>query len=158
MKRTLFILTLVIIFLSVTVAFAQGRPEWVVQVKQTLKQKETAWKIEDGLLNDSGALYEESFLFKKGAFTGVVEIDVYYVLTNPEETFGGLVTLTDNLSKREKKTKLPGLGDEGYMWTSGNASDYTKIMFKKDKTFVSIWLPGRALAQRVAKHVAAHMP
>ncbi len=158
MKRTVSILAFVITFLSTTGAFAQGRPEWIGQVKQTLKQKETAWKIEDGLLNDSEVMYEESFRFKKGAFTGVVEIDVYYILTNPEETFGGIVTVTDNLSKREKKTKLPGLGDEGYMWTSSNAGDYTKILFKKDKTFVSIWLPGRALAQRVAKHVAAHMP
>jgi len=152
-------LVLVVLFLSVTGGFAQGRPAWIGQVEQTLKQKETAWKIGDGLINDHGAtMYEESFLFKKGALTGVVEIDVYYVLTNPEETFGGLVTVTDNLSKRAKKTKLAGLGDEGYMWTSSDRNDYTKILFKKDITFVSIWLHGRATAQRVAKHVAAHIP
>lgn len=159
MIRTIFILTVVILFVPITGVVAQGRPDWMVQVENTLKQKETAWQIGPGLVNDTGASYSESFRLKKGAFTASVQITAYYILENPDETFTGLVTASDNImGKRQKKTTLEGLGTEAYMWSGSNADDYTTVFFKKDKIFVTVFMPGRATAQRFAKHVASHIP
>jgi hypothetical protein len=81
------------------------------------------------------------------------------MLINPKETFGGEVTAYDNMmGAKLTKSKLNGLGDEAYMWSGKNASDYTTVAFKKGKIFVRIFLPGRSTAQRFAEHIAAHIP
>ena len=154
-----FVLAFLFISLSAIVVSGQGRPEWIGQVEETLKREEPLWKIGEGLVNDSGASYGESFRLTKGAQTGAVQIEVYYILTNPDETFSGLVTATDNIhGKRQKKTKLDNIGTEAYMWAGSNAGGYATVMFKKDRTFVTVFVPGKATAQRFAKHVANTLP
>jgi len=158
MIRKICTLALVIFFLSVTGAYAQGRPEWIAKVSETIKLKEPTWKIGEGLVNDQGASYTESIRLTKGGVTGAIEMTSYSILTNPEETFTGLVTVTDNLTRKSrKKVKLAGLGDEGYMW-AGNAADHATVFFKKDRVFVTVFLPGRANAERFARLVASHIP
>ncbi len=157
MIKTIFTLGLVIAFLSATGALAQGRPEWMAKVGETIRLKEPAWKIGDGLVNDQGASYTESIRLTKGGVTGAIQMTSYSILTNPEETFTGLVTVTDNLTRKSRKMKLAGLGDEGYMW-AGAAADHTTVFFKKDRVFVTVFLPGRANAERFARLVASHIP
>ncbi|MEP6704765.1 MAG: hypothetical protein ABJB34_08165 [Acidobacteriota bacterium] len=158
MFKTKFILTLGILFLSATVAFGQGRPEWIGQLESTIRQKEPQWKIGDHLVsNDAPEIYSESFRLTKAGVTGAVEITIYTVLINPIETFHGLVTANDNMM-RQRKTVLSGLGDEGYMWAGARPTDHVTVFFRKGKTYVSVFLPGKAAARRFAKHVADHMP
>jgi hypothetical protein len=158
MITRIFIFAAMVLSVFIANGVAQSRHEWIGKVKETIKLEEPAWKIDGSIVNNDGAHYAESIRVKKGSYTGVVEITVYDILTNPEETFTGLVTVRDNLSRRQKKTRIEGLGDEAYMWAGSNADDYTSIYFKKDKTFVSIYLPGRTTAQRIAKHVGAKIP
>jgi hypothetical protein len=157
--KALFVSAFLFISHPAIVVSGQGRPEWIGQVKEALKREEPLWKIGEGLVNDSGASYGESFRLTKGAQTGAVQIVVYYILTNPEETFSGLVTATDNINgKRQTKTKHDGIGTEAYMWAGSNAGGYATLIFKKDRTFVTVFLPGKATAQRVAKLVASQIP
>ncbi len=152
-------LALLLVSLSAVEVSGQGRPGWIGRVEDTLRREEPLWKIGDRLVNDQGASYTESIRLKKGPSTGAVQMTVYYILTNPEETFTGLVTATDNIhGKRKKKTRLDGIGTEAYMWPGRNAGDYATVMFKKDKTFVEVFMPGKATAQRVAKHIAGQIP
>ena len=159
MNKFFFAFAFVIISLSTLGIRGQGRPEWLGRFEDTLKAKEKLWKIDNRLVNADGSLYSESFRLKKGAFTGAVQIQAYYILENPDETFTGLVLASDNImGKRQTKTKLEGLGTEAYMWSGNNADDYTTVFFKKDKIFVTVFMPGRATAQRFAKHVASQIP
>ena len=156
MKKAL-IFAIVILSFSAVSAVAQGKPAWISDVETAIKQKEPTLKIGAHLADENPSSYSESFKLQKSGLTGSVEITIYKILSNPEETFGGRVTVFDNLL-RIKRSKLTGIGDEAYMWAGNNADDYATVFFKKGKTFVSVFLPGKAMAQRVAKLVASHIP
>jgi hypothetical protein len=148
-----------IVFLSVAVqsAMAQGKPAWISNVETAIKQKEPTLKMGGHLTDENPSSYSESFKLNQGRLTGSVEITIYKILSNPDETFSGRVTVYDNLL-RSKKSKLTGIGDEAYMWAGNNADDYATVFFRKGKTFISVFLPGKATAQRVAKLVASQIP
>ncbi|MEO8042922.1 MAG: hypothetical protein ABI646_09955, partial [Acidobacteriota bacterium] len=94
----------------------------------------------------------------KNGVTGAIEISEYIVLVNPIETFRGLVTANDNMIKGARKKELSGLGDEAYIWASANPNAHATVFFRKGKTYVAVFLPGKLAAQRFAKHVADNMP
>ncbi len=159
MFRPIPIFAIVILCLATVGVFGQSRPEWFESARNTIKTKEPGWKMVDVIVTDNTSVYGESIRMRAGAHTGAVEISAYNDLVNPNETFTGQVTVYDNIvGRKQTKTKLNGLGDEAYMWSPKNADDYTTVMFKKGKTFVSIFLPGRSTAQRFAGHIAAHIP
>ena len=158
MTRFNLILTLALLFLGVTASIGQGRPEWIGRLETTFKTKEPQWKLGKGLVNEMPDQYSESFRLTKAGVTGAVQITAYTTLSNPIETFHGLVTVKDNLTRNTKKTTLTGLGDEGFMWASANPNAHATVFFRKGKTYVTVFLPGKVAAQRFAKHVADHMP
>ena len=154
------LLLLVLVFLcSATGAFAQGRPDWIAKFEETAKAKEPSWKASDRIVNDQGASYSEGIKFTKGSVTGLVNIISYSILENPEETFQGYVTVRDSHNRKgERKVKLAGLGDWGYIWAGPGPNDFAEVLFKKGSTFVTVFLPGRATAERFARHVASLIP
>ncbi|HUR99855.1 MAG TPA: hypothetical protein VMZ26_17460 [Pyrinomonadaceae bacterium] len=139
-------------------AFGQGRPAWIAKLDETIKLKERSWKPGQRLVNDQGASYTEGITLANGGVRGLIQITSYSILENPEETFEGHVIARDNMNKKGKKVKLAGLGDEGYVWPGRSATDFAEILFRKGSTFVTVFLPGRATAERFARHVAAHIP
>jgi len=155
--KNVYIFAIVVLVLGIPTAFAQGKPAWISDVETAIKQKEPTLKIGAHLADENPSSYSQSFKLHRGGSTGGVEITIYKILSNPEETFDGLATVNDNLI-RTKRIKLAGIGDEAYVWTGNNADDYATVFFKKGKTFVTVFLPGKALAQRVAKLVASHIP
>lgn len=161
LQKLLNLTPIILLLLSTGLVFGQGRPEWIGRLEDTIKTKEPQWKIGEGLVtNDDPALYSESIRLTRAGVTGAVQISEYRILTNPIETFQGLVTASDNIQKRSTKTRLTGLGDEAYMWAGTNASAnaHATVFFRKGKTYVTVFLPGKVAAQRFAKHVFDHMP
>lgn len=155
--KKLTLLTLVFVFL-VSDAIGQERPPWLARVDDTIRLKEAAWKAGERLVNDQGGSYTEGTRFTKGGVTGLVQITSYSVLTNPQETFGGCVIANDNIKRHGKKVKLLGLGDEAYLWPGPKPHDFAEVLFRKGRTFVIVFLPGRVTAERFARHVASHIP
>ena len=155
--KTLSLFAIVILF-SAAAVFGQGRPAWIAKADETIKVKEPAWKSGERLVNDQGASYTEGIKFTKGGVTGLVQITSYSILENPEETFEGHVIAKDNINRKGRKVKLIGLGDDGYIWPGRAANDFAEVFFRKGSTFVLVFLPGRATAERFARHVASQIP
>lgn len=158
MTKTNIVLTLVILFMGASDLFGQERPEWIGQFEKTIKAKEPQWKVAKGHINAAPDHYGESFRLTRAGVSGGIQISAYTILTNPDETFQGLVTIKDNLTKRATKTKLSGIGDEAYMWASRDPNAHATVFFKKGKTYVTVFLPGKAAAQRFAKYAADLIP
>jgi hypothetical protein len=149
---------LVLLFLSSGVVYGQGRPEWIGKVETTIRQKEPQYKFGEGLIDEAADHYSESFRLTRRGVTGAIQITAYSILINPIETFRGLVAANDHFMKRSRKTTLTGLGDEAYMWADANPNAHATVFFRKGKTYVTVFLPGKTAAQRFAKYVADHMP
>jgi hypothetical protein len=137
-------------------SFAQEKPAWITSFENTLKKKEAAWKIKNKIEYPETGSY--SFTLKSGNATALIQISAFPVITNPEETFTGQVTIFDNTTgKNMRKNKLPNLGSEGYIWT-GSRNSYTSIKFRKDKVFVNVFAPTEKTARRFAQHVFEQIP
>jgi hypothetical protein len=142
----------------VSTSFGQAKPEWITDVENTVRKKEAGWKLNTILGSPRPDGYSGSFRLTAGNTSGSVTIQAYTTLTNPIETFEGLITITGNtLGKGAEKVTVPGLGDEGYLWArSGN--QHSLVEFRKGRTFVQVYMPGKETALRIARHVLEHIP
>jgi hypothetical protein len=137
-------------------SFAQTNPAWITSVEETLKKKETVWKIKNKIEYPDTGSY--SFTLKSGNATALIQISAFPVITNPEETFTGQVTIFDNTAgKNMRKNKLPNFGNEGYIWT-GSKGAYTTIKFRKGNVFVNVFAPTEKTARRFAQYVFEQIP
>ena len=136
--------------------FAQDKPAWITSVEDTLKKKETSWKIDNKIEHPQDDSY--SFTLKSGNATASIGITAYREIANPEETFTGQVTVFDTtMGKNMTKNKLVNFGNEAYIWTAPNDA-YSMIMFRKDKIFVSVFATSEKTARRFAQHVFEQIP
>ena len=143
------------LFFSVS-GFAQTKPAWITSVEETVKKKETSWKIQKKIEYPQNDSY--SYTLKSGTASASIEIAAYRVITNPEETFAGQVTVFDNtMGKNMKKTELANFGNEAYIWT-GSKGAYTTIKFRKGNVFVDIFAPTEKTARRFAQYVFEQIP
>ncbi|PYS99816.1 MAG: hypothetical protein DMF63_09980 [Acidobacteria bacterium] len=158
MIRSISIFAIVILYLGALSAFGQGKPAWINDIETAIKQKEPTFVIGDRRITENLSAFSERLVLNKGGVTGLVDITTYTVLSNPEETFDGLVEIENNVHANVKGTKIADLGDAAYIWAGKNADNFATINFKKGKTFVRISLPGKATALRFAKLIESHIP
>jgi len=155
MKFRFILIIALALFFSAS-SFAQDKPAWITSVENTIKRKETSWKIENKIERPQDNSY--SFTLKSGNTTASIEITAYREIANPEETFTGQITVFDTtIGKSMKKTELVNFGNEGYIWT-GSKVTYAMIMFRKDKVFVRIFAPSEKIARRFAQYVFEQIP
>ena len=157
MKHLVFSFLVVLAF-SIS-GVAQAKPEWITNVENTIKTKEKRWKLSNILGSGTPDQYSESFRLTARGVTGSVSIQAYTILRNPIETFEGFVIVTDNtLGRRSRKVSLPNFGDEAFIWEPGGGASHTIVQFRKGKTFVNVYMPGKETALRIARHVLEHVP
>lgn len=152
-----FICVFALVLLCSVNGFAQDKPSWITSVENTIKQKETDWKIERKIERIRDDNY--SFTLKSGNYTALIQITAYRIITNPEETFNGLVISFDNtMGKNQKKSKLENFGNEGFIWNNLNQDSWTTIKFRKKNIFVNVFAPSEKTARRFAQYVLEQMP
>lgn len=148
-----------IIFSSSIATGQEVKPRWIISLETAIKEQEKEWKIDDVTYQGNSDSFTGSIILKRGDVRGAVEIHSYEILTNPEETFQGQNIATSNIiGKRMTKKKLDGYGDEAFLWTPTNPNGHAQLHARKGKTFVSVFIPNVATAQRFARLALSLIP
>ena len=145
-----------ILFSSIS-GLSQNTPVWIIAVENTIKQKETVWKIGSKIERPRDGDY--SFVLKSGKSSSAIQIGDSQKAYNYKETFTALVSNFDqNMGKNMNKAVLENFGDEGFIWTSVNKGGYSMIKFRKKDIFVDVFAPSEETAKRFAQYVLEQMP
>ncbi|HEY8563267.1 MAG TPA: hypothetical protein VIL74_23010 [Pyrinomonadaceae bacterium] len=156
--RQIFSVFLFVLFLSL-VGFAQETPSWVTEIEKNITQNEKTWetKKKDELIQENFFRYR--FTVNSVKHLAEVRITQLKGVTNLEETFAGFIIIAENnLRGDNPKTALKDFGDEGFIWTNINKTNWARIQFRKKDVFIEVSSPSEAAARKVAKYVAEKLP
>ena len=157
MKRR-FLLGLLACVSIATQTAAQEKPKLFSDVERVFREKEPAWKVERTYPTATNDPVTLGITFRSGRRQASVEIAIWKQTSAATDVFAGLVTAFDNTAgKKMKKTTLPQLGDENYVWTNPGSTAWPMIKFRKGNVLVTVFTPSLAIGKRFAKHVLDQM-
>lgn len=157
MKSKIFYILILLLLFSIG-GFAQDKPSWITAIEKTIGEKETEWKIEAKIERADAVSFHETLVLKSAGNIVSIEITEFGKITNPEETFDGLVTVFDNtMGKTMTKTKLENFGDQGFIWTDPKKDGWAKIKFRKKDIFVNVFASSEKITRRFAQYVLDQM-
>lgn len=137
---------------SVSVS-AQNKPQLFTDVERVFRENEPQWKIER--LNVKGELdpLEQDIVFRAGKQQAAVRIVIWKKVKDASDTFQGTLIAKNNMGMGMRRIKLPGFGDESYIWTLPGSNAWPTIDFRKGDVNVSVFAPSTAIAKRFARHI-----
>jgi hypothetical protein len=139
--------------------FAQGKPQWVEEVERVFQQKEPKWKVERRHVHDQEYTYKQDITFRAGSEQVAVSISIWKRLKDAQDVFEAEnLGLSNNPGNRRVKSKLPGFGDEGYIWVHRGSDAWPTVRFRKGSVIVDVFAPSVAVAKRFARHVVEQIP
>ena len=144
--------------ISASVVRAQEeKPPLFDGVERVFREKEPRWKIEQ--LNVKGRLdpLEQDIVFRAGRQQAAVHIVVWKNVKDASDTFQATLIAKGNTSKRKRRHRLPGFGDEGYIWLHPGSNAWPTIDFRQGGVTVSVFAPSTAIAKRFAGHILAQI-
>lgn len=136
-----------------TPAVRSTKPAWVEAVETALKQTEN-WTLQRKSERSAQNYWEYNFELKSGKLLANVQIQILKDDSNIEKRFAETVeNLTNGMGRFSTRTKLTGLGDEGFKWVNVNKDGWTMIRFRKTNVFVEIFSLSEEAARIFAEDV-----
>ncbi len=138
-------------------ASAQDKPAWLREVEIVL-QKEARWKIKE--INfvpiNMPTVFNEAIVLKSGPVRADISINA---VPSEEWAKDGFeqerIAFSDILGKHARAERVPGLGDDNYMFVGKKR---TNIFFRQGKMMVKVFAPSAETARRFARYVADRIP
>lgn len=151
-RRIAAILLLLICFLNCTPA--QEKPGLFSRIKSVFQKKESAWKVENVILNDSSDPLRQSITFNDGKNQANVDITVWKKEKDAQDVFDGESLAFDNrMGKGMTKSSVPKLGDENHIWTHEGTMAWPMLKFRKGNISVTVYSPSVEISKRFAHHI-----
>ena len=155
MRIFLLVLIAVVLFVFQSIMpMAQDRPSLISKIESAVNDEVPQYKLVRKRLSEKGNLKAKNSYHQWGTPTDGVGLFVFE-LDSEEEAAQKMKISMNNLSVGPDR-KLNGLGDEAYLWSAANG--YGSIQFRKGKVYVSLSATTAAMAERLAKRIAARIP
>jgi hypothetical protein len=138
--------------ISVSVG-AQEKPPLFEEVERAFREKEPRWKIER--LDVKGEIdpLVQNIVFRAGRQQALVRIVIWKNVKDARDTFLATLIAKGNMNRRTKRHRLPGFGDESYIWTHSGSDAWPTIDFRRGGVNVTVFAPSTAIAKRFARHI-----
>jgi hypothetical protein len=138
-------------------ASAQDKPQLFDGVERVFREKEARWKIERLSVKGEIDPLEQNIVFRAGKQQAAVRIVIWKKVKDASDTFTAVGIAMSDMSKRRSRHRLPGFGDEGYIWTHPGSNAWPTIDFRKGGVNVTVFAPTIAIAKRFAGHILAQI-
>lgn len=140
-------------------ALAREVPELFSKIDKVFKEKEPAWKVERVNEGASADPFRRSTTFRSDAGQANVDVSIWAKEKDAREVFAAEALAFGNMrGKRMSKAAVPGLGDEGHLWTHPGSTAWPMLTFRKGRVNVTVFAPSLEVAKRFARHVLGQLP
>jgi hypothetical protein len=156
--RLQLLILILIVFWTSSGVIAQHRPQFIGEVEKLFQEYEPKWKVEQTYVNRGTGFFKEDIVFRNNKVQAAVSIGVWEKIENAREVFKDESVAFDNISgKKTSKSRLPGLGEDSYIWTHSGSSAWPTIRFRKGNVIVEVFAPSVVIAKRFAQYVAGRI-
>lgn len=157
MKHQLSCICILILFFTFN-GFAQVKTQWLVNLENTIKQKEPLWKIQEESQDSGNSSLVYSLILKSDENSLAIKIAKFNDSATAKKQLTDLISFTKKVSnKQATEIKLKDTGDEGYTWKS-KSDNWAKIMLRKKNFLIDIVASSEISGKRFAKHVLEQIP
>jgi hypothetical protein len=149
---------LLLILCSSITCFGQEKPKLLLDIERVFREKEARWKVERINYQKEFDPNKEDIVFRSGKVQAAVSIKIWEKIKDAQDVFEATSIAFSNTHAKMIKSRLPGLGDEGYIWKSRGSDAWPTIYFRKGNVNVTVFAPSVAVAKRFAQHIAEQIP
>jgi hypothetical protein len=135
-------------------AVAQDLPSLIPKIESAVKDEVPQYKLVRNALTEKGNQKDKAAFYQWGTRREGVSLSIFQGVSQ-EEAAQMIKDSMNHLSVGPDK-KLNGLGNEAYLWIAPNG--YGSTQFRKGKVYVTLSATTVAMAERVARRIAAQIP
>ncbi|HEY9403328.1 MAG TPA: hypothetical protein VIQ24_11730 [Pyrinomonadaceae bacterium] len=133
----------------------QSQPQLFTDIERVFSEKEPRWKTERvSVKTDPLGL---DIVLRAGKQQAAIGINLWTREKDAQDVFAAHAAAMSNMRKGSRRSRLPNLGVENYIWTNPGSTAWPTIQFRQSRAHVIVFAPTITVAERFARHVLAQV-
>jgi len=133
----------------------QSQPQLFTDIERVLREREPRWKTERvSVRTDPPGL---DIVLRAGKQQAAIGIKLWTSEKDAQDVFAAYAATMSNTRKGSRRSRLPNLGVENYIWTNPGSAAWPTIHFRRSRVNVTVFAPSITVAERFARHVLAQV-
>jgi hypothetical protein len=149
--------TALLLLAAPATSFAQQQPQLFTDIERVLREKEPRWKTEQVSVKTEADPLSQNIVLRAGGQQAAIAINLWAREKDARDVFAAHATAMSNTRKGSRRSRLPNLGDENYIWTNPGSAAWPTIHFRQARVHVTVFAPSVTVAKRFARHILAQI-
>ena len=135
-------------------SFAQGsQPQLFTDIERALREREPQWKTERVYARTETDPLGLDIVLRAGKQQAAIAVNLWTREKDARDVFTAHATVMSDTRKGSRRSRLPNLGDENYIWTNPGSAAWPTIHFRQSRVHVTVFAPSITVARRFARHI-----
>ncbi|HEX8128859.1 MAG TPA: hypothetical protein VF527_07140 [Pyrinomonadaceae bacterium] len=146
-----------LLLLSAPASGVAQQSQLFADIERALREKEPRWKTERVHLKPEADPLGQDIVLRAGKQQAAIAINLWAREKDARDVFASHATVMSDTRKGSRRSRLPNLGDENYIWTNPGTAAWPTIHFRRGRVHVTVFAPSIAVAKRFAQLVLAEI-
>ncbi|HEY0083978.1 MAG TPA: hypothetical protein VGB61_14460 [Pyrinomonadaceae bacterium] len=135
----------------------QSQPQLFTDIERVLREKEPRWKTERVSVGTETDPLRLDIVLRAGQQQAAIAINLWTTEKDAHDVFAAHAAAMSNTRKGSRRSRLPNLGVENYIWTNPGGAAWPIIHFRQSRAHVTVFAPSITVAERFARHVLSQV-
>jgi hypothetical protein len=135
----------------------QSQPQLFTDIERVLREKEPQWKTERVSVKTETDPLGLDIVLRAGKQQAAIAVNLWAREKDAHDVFVAHATVMSNTRKGSRRSRLPNLGVENYIWTNPGSAAWPTLHFRQSRVHVTVFAPSITVAKRFARHILAQI-